>query len=99
MTHAWHLYAISLELERLTIDRAAFIRELKAENIGSSVHFIPIHMHPYFREVLEYQTGAFPVTEHAYERAVSLPLFPDMTERDVEDVVTAVRKIVAGYRR
>src|SRR5205823_2866648 len=96
VTHARHLYSIALDLERLTIDRAAFIRELRAENIGSSVHFIPIHLHPHFRDSLGYAPGSFPVTEHAYERAVSLPLFPAMTDRDVEDVCTAVRKIVAN---
>jgi len=99
ITHARHLYAIALELERLTIDRAAFIRELKAENIGSSVHFIPIHLHPHFRSSLGYAEGAFPVAEHAYERAISLPLHPGMTDHDVEDVCTAIRKIVAHHRR
>src|SRR5207247_4821380 len=86
VTHARHLYAIALELERLTIDRAAFIRELKAENIGSSVHFIPIHLHPHFRNTLGLGEGAFPEAERAYARAVSLPLFPGMSDRDVEDV-------------
>src|SRR5206468_1673953 len=99
ITHARHLYAIALELERLTIDRAAFIRELKAENIGSSVHFIPIHLHPHFRTSLGYAAGSFPVAEHAYERAISLPLHPAMTDHDVEDVCTAVRKIATHFRR
>jgi len=98
VTHARHLYPIALELERLRIDRAQFIQELRAENIGSSVHFIPIHMHPHFRNSLGLREGMFPVAEDAYRRAVSLPLFPGMTERDVEDVVAAVRKIVAAYR-
>lgn len=98
-THAWHLYPIGLELERLTIDRAAFIRELKAEGIGSSVHFIPIHLHPYFRERLQLGEGAFPVAEDAYRRAVSLPMFPSMTGQDVEDVCAAVRKILGHVRR
>jgi len=99
MSHAWHLYAIGLELERLRIDRAEFIRELRAENIGSSVHFIPIHLHPHFRDSLGLRMGQFPVAEDAYRRAVSLPLFPDMTERDVDDVCTAIRKIVTHYRK
>ncbi len=97
-THARHLYAIALELERLTIDRGRFIQELRAENIGSSVHFIPIHMHPHFRDSLGLEAGAFPVAEDAFRRAVSLPLFPSMTPRDVEDVCAAVRKIVAQFR-
>jgi dTDP-4-amino-4,6-dideoxygalactose transaminase len=98
-THAWHLYPIALELERLDCDRARFIQELRAENIGASVHFIPIHLHPYFRDQLGVRTGDFPVAEDAYRRAVTLPLFPDMTPRDVEDVVAAVRKVVGHYPR
>ncbi len=99
LTHAWHLYPIALELERLTIDRAGFIRELKAEGIGSSVHFIPIHLHPYFSARLGLREGAFPVAEDAYARAVSLPMFPAMTDHDVDDVCEAVRKIVGHVRR
>jgi len=97
--HAWHLYAVALELERLRCDRARFIQELRAENIGTSVHFIPIHYHPHFRGTLGGREGDFPVAEDAYRRAVTLPLFPDMTPRDVEDVVAAVRKVVGHYRR
>ena len=93
-THARHLYPVALELERLTCDRARFIDELRAENIGTSVHFIPIHLHPYFQRQLGAKPGDFPVAEDAYRRAVTLPLFPDMTPRDVEDVVAAVRKVV-----
>jgi dTDP-4-amino-4,6-dideoxygalactose transaminase len=99
VTHAWHLYPIALELERLTVDRARFIRELRAENIGTSVHFIPIHQHPHFRATLGYRDGDFPVAEDAYRRAISLPLFPHMSDRDVDDVVAAVRKVAAHTRR
>ncbi len=98
-THAWHLYPIALELERLTCDRGRFIQELRAENIGSSVHFIPIHFHPHFRATLGARPGDFPVAERAYQRAISLPLFPDMTAGDVDDVVAAVGKVAAHYRR
>jgi dTDP-4-amino-4,6-dideoxygalactose transaminase len=97
--HARHIYPVALELERLTCDRARFVAELRAENIGTSVHFIPIHLHPYFQETLGTRAGDFPVAEAAYQRAVTLPLFPDMTARDVEDVVTAVRKVARHYRR
>jgi dTDP-4-amino-4,6-dideoxygalactose transaminase len=99
VTHAWHLYPIALELERLTIDRARFIRELRAENIGTSVHFIPIHHHPHFRATLGYAEGDFPVAEDAYRRAITLPLFPRMTDADVDDVAEAVRRIGARFRR
>lgn len=98
VTHAWHLYPIALELERLTIDRARFIQELRAEGIGSSVHFIPIHRHPHFRDSLRLDAAQFPVAEHAYERAISLPLFPGMTPRDVDDVCEAVRKVAGHFR-
>lgn len=99
VTHAWHLYPIALELERLTIDRARFIEELRAENVGTSVHFIPIHVHPHFARSLEYRKGDFPVAEDAYRRAITLPLFPRMTDGDVDDVVAAVRKIATHFRR
>src|SRR5215831_11469824 len=99
MTHAWHLYAIGLELERLTIDRARFIEELRAENIGTSVHFIPIHLHPHWRTTLALPEGSLPVAEDAFRRAITLPLFARMTDRDVDDVVAAVVRIASAFRR
>jgi dTDP-4-amino-4,6-dideoxygalactose transaminase len=99
VTHAWHLFPIALELERLSIDRARFVKELRAENIGTSVHFIPIHFHPHFRDSLGLREGAFPVAEDAYRRAITLPLFPRMTDRDADDVVEAVRKVALAFRR
>jgi len=96
--HAWHLYPIALEVERLTVDRARFIQELRAENIGTSVHFIPIHRHPHFRDSLGLDAARFPVAEDVYRRAVTLPLFPRMSERDVDDVCDAVEKVVAHFR-
>lgn len=97
--HAWHLFPVALELERLECDRARFIRELRAENVGTSVHFIPIHLHPYFRETLPYREGDFPAAEDAYRRAITLPLFPHMTEDDVDDACAAVAKVAARFRR
>ena len=99
VTHAWHLFPIALELERLAIDRARFINELRAENIGTSVHFIPIHRHPHFRDSLALRPEDFPVAEDAYRRAITLPLFPRMSDRDADDVVAAVRKIALAFRR
>jgi dTDP-4-amino-4,6-dideoxygalactose transaminase len=98
-THAWHLYPVALELDRLTCDRARFIQELRAENIGTSVHFIPIHLHPHFRKTLGESLGAFPVADDAYRRAVTLPLFPRMSDRDADDVIEAVTKIATHFRR
>lgn len=95
----YHLYPIQVELEALTIDRARFIEELKAENIGTTVNFIPIHYHPYYRDTLPYGRGSFPVAERAYEREISLPLYPKMTESDAGQVMEAVGKIVRAFRR
>jgi dTDP-4-amino-4,6-dideoxygalactose transaminase len=97
--HAWHLYIIRLDLERLTIDRGQFIEALRRENVGTSVHFIPLHLHPYYRERYGFKKGDFPVAESLYEGIVSLPLYPKMSVKDVEDVITAVRKVVAESRR
>lgn len=97
--HVYHLYPIRLRLERLTIDRAQFIEELKAEGIGTTVNFIPIHYHPYYRDRLGLTKGALPVAEAAFDRLISLPLYPRMTEADQDDVVRAVVKIAEAYAR
>ena len=97
--HAWHLYVLRLNLDMLTIDRARFIEELKARNIGTSVHFIPIHLHPYYRDKYGYKPDDFPVAYREYQRIISLPLYPRMTDRDVEDVIEAVADIVKQHRR
>jgi perosamine synthetase len=96
---SWHLYAVRVDLGRLTVDRAQIFRALRAENIGVNVHYIPVHLHPYYQDKLGDQTGAFPVAESAYQRLLSLPIFYGMTDRDVEDVVTAVIKVMAAYSR
>ena len=95
--HAWHLYVLRLNLERLTISRNRFIEELKARNIASSVHFIPVYMHRYYREKYQYQPYDFPVSSREYERIFSLPLFTRMSDRDVDDVVEAVCEIGEKY--
>ena len=97
--HAWHMYVIQLVLERLTIDRAHFIEELRAQNIGASVHFIPVHLHPYYRDRFGYGAGDLKHAEGLYERIISLPLYPRMTEGDVGDVVRAVQDVIARHRR
>jgi len=98
-SHVYHLYVIRLNLERLTIDRAQFIEELKALNIGTSVHFIPVHLHPFYREAFGYRPGDFPVAERLYKQIISLPLFPRMSENDIQDVIDAVKIIISRYRR
>lgn len=97
--HAWHLFVVRLHLDRLAIDRARFIDELKARNIGASVHFIPVHLHPYYRDTYGYRPGDLPVAEGEYERIVSLPLNARMTVDDADDVIAAVRDIVDEHRR
>jgi perosamine synthetase len=94
---AWHLYPVRLKLESLTADRGKIFRALRAENIGVNVHYIPVHMHPYYRDQLGYRAGEYPIAEHAYERLLSLPMFHAMTDPDVEDVIAAVAKVLNHY--
>jgi dTDP-4-amino-4,6-dideoxygalactose transaminase len=97
--HAWHLYVIRLQLERLTLSRAAFIEALRERQIGASVHFIPLHLQPYYRDMYGYRRGDFPEAESTYDRTISLPIYPRMTGQDQEDVIDAVREIVTRHRR
>lgn len=97
--HAWHLYALRLNLESLRIDRSRFIAELQKRNIGASVHFIPIHLHPYYRDKYGYMPEDFPVAYREYQRILSLPLYPRMTDDDMQDVIDAVRDVVAKFKR
>lgn len=97
--HAWHLYVIRLRTEALTIDRSRFIEELEGRGIGTSVHFIPLHLHPYYRESHDARAGDFPVAESSFERAISLPLYPRMSEGDVDRVAEAVRDVARTYAR
>jgi perosamine synthetase len=94
---AWHLYPIRLDLDRLTADRAQIFRALRAENIGVNVHYIPVHLHFYYRERFGYKGGEFPVAEDGYARLISLPMFHGMSNGDIEDVNHAVRKVVGHY--
>ena len=96
--HAWHLYIIRLDLDALEIDRAGFIRAMHALNIGTSVHFIPLHLHPYYRRTTGHRPDDFPVALRVYPRVVSLPIYPSMSDDDVADVVDAVRAVVTRYR-
>ena len=94
IVHARHLYTINLEIEKLKINRNQFIDELKKENIGAGIHFTALHLHKYYRETFGYKKGDFPNAEWIGERTVSLPFYPHMSLRDVEDVIQAVTKIV-----
>jgi dTDP-4-amino-4,6-dideoxygalactose transaminase len=98
-THSWHLFVIRLNLQRLQIDRNQFIEELRRKGIGTSVHFIPLHIHPYYRETYGYQPDDFPVAYETYKRIISLPIYAKMTDDDVERVVESVTDIIRANRR
>ncbi len=95
--HAWHLYVIRIRPELLKLDRAGLIEALKEEQIGTSVHFIPIYRHPYYQQTFKLEE--FPVTEEVYQGIISLPLYPKLSETDVEDVISAVTRVVTKYRK
>ena len=97
--HAWHLYVIQLNLERLKLTRNQFIEALRDEGIGTSVHFIPLHLHPYYRDKFGYKPSDFPNASSAFERIISLPIYPKMTETNVEAVISAVRTVVREAQR
>ncbi|MCB1257522.1 MAG: DegT/DnrJ/EryC1/StrS aminotransferase family protein [Microthrixaceae bacterium] len=94
---AWHLYPLRLQLDQFSIDRAAFIDQLTERNIGSSVHFIPIHFHPWFQKHYGLTESSFPVAEAQFHRLVSLPLHPALSDDDVKDVTDAVLEIAEVF--
>ncbi len=98
VSSAWHLYAIRLNLDRLKIDRSQFIQELRNRNIGSSVHFIPLHLQPYYRDKYGYSPEDYPVAYTEYHRLISLPINLRLTEKDLADVIEAVRDVIEAYR-
>lgn len=93
---AWHLYVARLNLERLRVGRTDVFKALRAENIGVNVHYIPVPWHPYYAG-LGFTRGQWPVAEATYERLLSLPMWPGMTDRDVSDVVSSVTKVLDAY--
>jgi len=95
---AWHLYVIRLNRERLKIDRSRFIEELKNRNIGASVHFIPLHIQPYYRDKYHYSPEDFPIAYFEYQRIISLPLNLRLSEDDIDDVIEAVLDVIKKYR-
>ena len=94
-----HLYLIKLTPQALTLGRGEFIEALRTLGIGASVHFIPLHYHPYYRDKYGYTPGDFPITEEVYRRCLSLPLYPRMTDDDVQRVITAVTTLLVRYRK
>jgi perosamine synthetase len=97
--HSWHLFILRLRLELLGIERSEFVRQLRAAGIGASVHFIPLHRHPLYALRYGYQPEDFPHAEDAFSRCLSLPLFPDMSEQEVERVIGSVLQVVEKNRK
>jgi dTDP-4-amino-4,6-dideoxygalactose transaminase len=98
-SHAWHLYVVRVNPAALTIGRDQVIEELKARGIGTSVHFIPLHMHSLYQKQLGYRNGQFPRAEQHFENAMSLPLFPSMTEDDVTRVISVLGEVSSAFRK
>lgn len=98
-THAWHLYVIQLQLEKLNLNRNTFIDQMKEAGIGTSVHFIPLHLQQYWRNRYGFKPEDFPVASYVYQRAVSLPIYPCMTDADVQRVIKTVQKLLIEARK
>ena len=96
--HSWHLYMLRLNLDKLLINRKEFVQQLKEHNIGVSVHFIPLHIHPYYAELYNYEPQDYPVAYNEYMREISLPIYSKMTDDDVQSVIDAVKIIVEQSR-
>ena len=94
VAHAWHLYPVQVIPPT---DRGEVFRALRAEGIGVNVHYIPVHLHPYYRGRFGYRGGEYPVAEAAYQQLISLPMFHGMRDDDVGDVIAAVKKVMAYF--
>jgi perosamine synthetase len=94
VAHAWHLYPVRV---RPPMDREQVFRALRAEGLGVNVHYVPVHLHPYYRKRFGYRGGECPRAEAAYQELISLPMFHGMDDADVEDVIGAVRKVMEYF--
>jgi len=94
---AYHIYVIQLRTELLKVGRREVFEALRAENIGVNVHYMPLHLHPFYQNRFGYRRGDYPNAENYYDRAITLPIFPKMSDEDVEDVIEAVKKVVLCY--
>lgn len=97
--HSWHLFPVRLQLEKLAIDRNSFIAELKEAGVGCSVHWRPLHLHPYYAETFGWRAEDLPTASEVWQRIISLPLFPAMTDAEHEHVVAVVQGICERHRR
>lgn len=98
-TSAHHLYVVKVVPEVLDVDRDDFVEALRAHGVGVSVHFIPLHVHPWYRQTFGYRPEALPVAHEVYLRSVSLPIYSAMTDAQVERVIAAVFEVIAAHRR
>ena len=96
---AYHIYVIQIRTELLKVGRREIFEALRAENIGVNVHYVPVHLHPFYQREFGYKKDDYPKAERYYERAITLPIFPKMSDKDVEDVIGAVQKVTRDYRR
>ncbi|MED1642038.1 UDP-4-amino-4,6-dideoxy-N-acetyl-beta-L-altrosamine transaminase [Brevibacillus agri] len=92
----WHLYIIQLNLDNLQVGRDEIFNALRAENIGVNVHYMPVYLHPYYQR-LGYNKGLCPVAEKLFESFITLPIFPKMSQEDIESVITAMSKVLSTY--
>jgi perosamine synthetase len=97
--HAWHLYVLQVNASALRIGRDQVIEEFHKRGIGTSVHFIPLHLHSLYRDQLGYRPGQFPNAEQQFERAISLPIYPGMEQADTDRVIEALREVAREYQR
>jgi perosamine synthetase len=93
--HSWHLFPLRLRLDRLSVDRNAFIEALKQAQVGCSVHWRPLHLHPYYLETFGWRTKDLPVASTVWKRLVSLPIFPGMRDGEVAHVIRTVKMLCA----
>jgi dTDP-4-amino-4,6-dideoxygalactose transaminase len=96
---AWHLYPIRLRLERLSVDRNAFLDAMRDAGVGCSVHWRPLHLHPYYQQTFGWQPAHLPTASAVWERLVSLPIFPTMTEAEIDHVTATLRDLCARFGR
>lgn len=97
--HSWHLYSLRLNLDHLSIDREVFIEKLKAQGISCSVHWMPLHLHPYYRQTFGLGEGLFPVAEAEWPRLISLPIYPSMTDDEIEYVIETVQDVAKRFSK
>jgi perosamine synthetase len=97
--HAWHLFPVRLHTERVSINRNRFMEELKHAGVGCSVHWRPLHLHPYYQETYKWQPADFPHATELWERSISLPLFPGMQVEQIDHVIQTVKSLCARHAR